>query len=174
MGAGGLASLVFGRVYDRTGIGLLVPLTAIGVLFAPLSFLGGPGPALGGGFIWGAALGVHESVMAAAGAGAGARGPGPSPRPPGRARPSPGRARLSPRRRVSRAPSGVAPARVEAAEARDLDALAALELAGDDAVRAEQPLHRALRVGFLEPRPLGERVDQLGLVHRLSRQAATV
>ena len=40
------------------------------------------------------------------------------------------------------------------------------------AVRAEQPLHGALRVGLLEPRPLGERFDQLGLVHRVSRQAA--
>ena len=40
MAAGGVASLVFGRLYDRVGIGLLVPLTAIGALFAPLAFLG--------------------------------------------------------------------------------------------------------------------------------------
>ena len=66
MAAGGVASLVFGRLYDRVGIGLLVPLTAIGALFAPLAFLGSAPVALLGVVLWGAALGVHESIMAAA------------------------------------------------------------------------------------------------------------
>jgi predicted MFS family arabinose efflux permease len=66
MGAGGLASLVFGRLYDRVGIGLLVPLTAIGALFAPLAFLGSAPVALVGVLLWGAALSIHESIMAAA------------------------------------------------------------------------------------------------------------
>jgi predicted MFS family arabinose efflux permease len=66
MAAGGLASLVFGRLYDRIGIGLLVPLTAIGALFAPLAFLGSAPVALVGVLLWGAALSVHESIMAAA------------------------------------------------------------------------------------------------------------
>jgi predicted MFS family arabinose efflux permease len=66
MGAGGLAALVFGRVYDRMGIGLLVPLTAIFALFAPLAFLGTAPIALIGVLLWGAGLSVHESVMAAA------------------------------------------------------------------------------------------------------------
>lgn len=66
MGAGGLASLAFGRLYDRVGIRLLVPLTAGGALFAPLAFLGSAPLALVGVVVWGAALGVHESIMAAA------------------------------------------------------------------------------------------------------------
>jgi predicted MFS family arabinose efflux permease len=66
MAAGGLASLVFGRLYDRVGIGLLVPLTAIGALFAPLAFLGSAPVAFAGVLLWGAALSIHESIMAAA------------------------------------------------------------------------------------------------------------
>lgn len=66
MAAGGLAAVVFGRWYDLVGIRLLVPLTAIGALFAPLSFLGSAPVALLGVLLWGAALGVHESIMAAA------------------------------------------------------------------------------------------------------------
>lgn len=66
MAAGGLASLVFGRLYDRVGIGLLVPLTAIGALFAPLAFLGSAPVAFVGVLLWGAALSIHESIMAAA------------------------------------------------------------------------------------------------------------
>lgn len=66
MAAGGLVSLIFGRLYDRLGIGLLVPLTAIGALFAPLAFLGSAPVALVGVLLWGAALSVHESIMLAA------------------------------------------------------------------------------------------------------------
>jgi predicted MFS family arabinose efflux permease len=53
-------------MYDRTGIGLLIPLTAIGAMFAPLSFLGGASVAFIGVVLWGAALGIHETIMAAA------------------------------------------------------------------------------------------------------------
>jgi predicted MFS family arabinose efflux permease len=66
MAAGGLAALVFGRLYDRVGIGLLVPLTAIGAVFAPLAFLGSAPVAFVGVLLWGAALSIHESIMAAA------------------------------------------------------------------------------------------------------------
>jgi predicted MFS family arabinose efflux permease len=66
MGAGGAASLVFGRLYDRVGISLLIPLTAIGALFAPLAFLGSASVAFVGVLLWGAALGIHETIMAAA------------------------------------------------------------------------------------------------------------
>jgi predicted MFS family arabinose efflux permease len=66
MGVDGLASLFFGRMYDRRGIGILVPLTVAGALFAPLAFLGSPLVALLGVALWGAALGIHESIMAAA------------------------------------------------------------------------------------------------------------
>jgi predicted MFS family arabinose efflux permease len=66
MGAGGTAALIMGRLYDRVGIGLLVPLTIVGVAVAPLAFLGGAVAAFLGAILWGASLSVHESVMAAA------------------------------------------------------------------------------------------------------------
>jgi hypothetical protein len=41
MGMSGLGSLLFGRLFDSVGIIILVPLTIISALFAPLVFLGG-------------------------------------------------------------------------------------------------------------------------------------
>src|SRR6266496_5151984 len=41
MGVGGIGSLLFGRLFDRFGISVLIPLTIISALFAPLVFLGG-------------------------------------------------------------------------------------------------------------------------------------
>ncbi|MGZ4207680.1 MAG: MFS transporter [Actinomycetota bacterium] len=69
MGTGGLGSLVFGKMYDRAGIGVLVPLTIGSALFAPLVFFGGFPAALAGVALWGVGIGVHESIMAAAVAG---------------------------------------------------------------------------------------------------------
>jgi predicted MFS family arabinose efflux permease len=69
MGAGGAASLLFGRLYDRFGLIVLVPLTPLVAVFAPLVFFGGFGAALLGALLWGIGLGVHESVMSAAVAG---------------------------------------------------------------------------------------------------------
>jgi hypothetical protein len=66
MGTAGAASLGFGRWYDRRGLWVLLPATLLGVLVAPLVFLGGFWMALTGTALWGIALGVHESVMAAA------------------------------------------------------------------------------------------------------------
>jgi predicted MFS family arabinose efflux permease len=66
MGTAGAASLVFGRWYDRQGLSVLVPATLIGVVVAPLCFLGGFWIALSGTALWGVALGVHESIMSAA------------------------------------------------------------------------------------------------------------
>jgi predicted MFS family arabinose efflux permease len=66
MGTGGLGSLLFGRLFDRTGIGVLIPLTAASTAFAPLAFLGGPWPALLGVSLWGLGMGVHESIIPAA------------------------------------------------------------------------------------------------------------
>jgi MFS family permease len=66
MGASGLGSLLFGRMFDRTGIEILVPLTIVSALFAPLVFLGGFWPALVGVSIWGLGMGVHESIIPAA------------------------------------------------------------------------------------------------------------
>jgi predicted MFS family arabinose efflux permease len=66
MGVSGLGSLLFGRLFDRAGIGILVPLTIVSALFAPLVFLGGFWPALVGVSLWGIGMGVHESIVPAA------------------------------------------------------------------------------------------------------------
>jgi MFS family permease len=66
MGVSGLGSLLFGRLFDRVGIGILVPLTVVSALFAPLAFLGGFWPALVGVSLWGVGMGVHESIVPAA------------------------------------------------------------------------------------------------------------
>ena len=66
MAASGLGSLVFGRLFDRTGIGILVPLTLISAASPPLLFLGGFWVALVGVALWGLGMGVHESIIPAA------------------------------------------------------------------------------------------------------------
>jgi len=66
MGVSGAGSLVLGRLYDRVGIVLLIPLTLVSTLFAPLVFLGGFWPALIGAGLWGLGMGVHESIVPAA------------------------------------------------------------------------------------------------------------
>jgi len=66
MGVSGAGSLIFGRLFDRFGIGVLIPLTLVSALFAPLVFLGGFAAALAGAAIWGLGMGVHESIMPAA------------------------------------------------------------------------------------------------------------
>jgi MFS family permease len=66
MGVSGTGSLVLGKLFDRFGSTVLVLLTLISALFAPLVFLGGFWPALLGAAIWGLGMGVHESIIPAA------------------------------------------------------------------------------------------------------------
>jgi MFS family permease len=66
MAASGMGSLVFGRLFDRNGIRILVPLTLIAAASAPLVFLGGFWLALTGVALWGLGMGVHESIIPAA------------------------------------------------------------------------------------------------------------
>jgi MFS family permease len=66
MGVSGTGSLVFGRLFDRFGFSVLIILTVIAALFAPLVFLGGFWLALLGMAIWGLGMGVHESIIPAA------------------------------------------------------------------------------------------------------------
>jgi MFS family permease len=66
MGVSGTGSLIFGRLFDRVGISVLVPLTLISALFAPLVFLGGFWGALIGIALWGLGMGVHEPIVPAA------------------------------------------------------------------------------------------------------------
>jgi MFS family permease len=66
MAVSGAGSLVFGKLFDRFGITVLIPLTLISALFAPLVFLGGFWLALIGAAVWGLGMGVHESIIPAA------------------------------------------------------------------------------------------------------------
>jgi MFS family permease len=66
MATSGLGSLVFGRLFDRSGIGILIPLTLISAVSPPLLFLGGFWLALVGVALWGLGMGVHESIIPAA------------------------------------------------------------------------------------------------------------
>ena len=66
MGVGGAGSLVFGKLFDRSGLKVLVPLTFVSALYAPLAFLGATWTALAGMVLWGLGVGVHESILAAA------------------------------------------------------------------------------------------------------------
>jgi len=66
MAVSGTGSLVLGRLFDRFGFSVLVSLTLVSALFAPLVFLGGFWLALVGAAIWGLGMGVHESIIPAA------------------------------------------------------------------------------------------------------------
>ena len=66
MAVSGMGSLVLGRLFDRFGFSVLIVLTVISALFAPLVFLGGFWLALVGAAVWGVGMGVHESIIPAA------------------------------------------------------------------------------------------------------------
>jgi MFS family permease len=66
MAVSGTGSLIFGRLFDRFGLAVLVIVTLISALFAPLVFLGGFWAALIGAAVWGLGMGVHESIIPAA------------------------------------------------------------------------------------------------------------
>lgn len=66
MAVSGAGSLVLGRLFDRFGFSVLIGLTLIAALFAPLVFLGGFWVALVGAAIWGLGMGTHESMIPAA------------------------------------------------------------------------------------------------------------
>jgi len=66
MAVSGIGSLLFGHLFDRVGIWILVPLTLIAAASAPLVFLGGFWLTLLGSALWGLGMGVHESIIPAA------------------------------------------------------------------------------------------------------------
>lgn len=66
MAVGGAGSLLFGKLFDRYGLWILVPLTVISAASAPMVFLGGFGMTLAGTALWGLGMGVHESIIPAA------------------------------------------------------------------------------------------------------------
>jgi len=66
MGVDALSALVFGRLFDRKGIPVMVFAAIISALFAPLVFWGGFRLALLGMVLWGVGMGAQESIMRAA------------------------------------------------------------------------------------------------------------
>jgi MFS family permease len=66
MAVSGSGSLMLGRIFDRAGIGVLIPLTIVAAIYAPLVFLGGFWPILVGVSLWGLGMGVQESLIPAA------------------------------------------------------------------------------------------------------------
>jgi MFS family permease len=66
MATSGAGSLLFGKLFDRYGVTVLIPLTFISIASAPLVFLGGFNLALVGAAVWGLGMGVHESIIPAA------------------------------------------------------------------------------------------------------------
>jgi len=69
MGVDALAALVFGCLFDRIGIRIMMFVAVLSAFFAPLVFLGGFYSALIGMVLWGIGLGAQESIMRAAIAG---------------------------------------------------------------------------------------------------------
>jgi predicted MFS family arabinose efflux permease len=66
MAVSGAGSLIFGRLYDKAGIGVLIPLTIGAAAYAPLVFFGGIWAGLAGMALWGLGMGVQESIVPAA------------------------------------------------------------------------------------------------------------
>ena len=69
MGVDALAAIVFGRLFDKIGLTVLLFVALLSAFFAPLVFSTGFFAALGGMVLWGASMGAQESIMRAAVAG---------------------------------------------------------------------------------------------------------
>jgi MFS family permease len=69
MGVDALSALFFGRLFDRVGLSILIVVSLLSSIFAPLVFLGGFYLALVGMALWGVGMGAQESIMRAAIAG---------------------------------------------------------------------------------------------------------
>jgi len=66
MGVDAIAALIFGRIFDRIGLPVLIVAVLLSSLFAPLVFLGGFQAALVGMALWGVGMGAQESIVRAA------------------------------------------------------------------------------------------------------------
>lgn len=69
MGVDAIAALIFGKLYDKVGISIMVVVALLSAFFAPLVFFGVFYAALAGMAIWGVGMGAQESIMRAAVAG---------------------------------------------------------------------------------------------------------
>ncbi|ADR19851.1 MFS transporter [Calditerrivibrio nitroreducens] len=66
MGIDALAALIFGYLFDKKGLSILIFSVLISAGFAPFCFLGGFYSALFGMLLWGIGMGAQESIMRAA------------------------------------------------------------------------------------------------------------
>ena len=65
MGVDALAAIVFGRLFDRFGLAVLIAATLLSAPFAPLVFGGNVALAVLGMALWGAGMGAQESILRA-------------------------------------------------------------------------------------------------------------
>jgi MFS family permease len=65
MGVDALSALVFGCLYDKKGLPVLLLITAASAWCAPLVFLFGVGPLVIGMMLWGVGMGAQESIIRA-------------------------------------------------------------------------------------------------------------
>lgn len=63
MGVDGVAALVFGRLFDKVGLSIMIVVALLSALFAPMVFLGGFYIAFLGMIVWGVSMGAQESIM---------------------------------------------------------------------------------------------------------------
>jgi predicted MFS family arabinose efflux permease len=63
MGVDGVAALVFGRLFDKVGLSIMIVVALLSTLFAPMVFLGGFYIAFLGMIVWGVSMGAQESIM---------------------------------------------------------------------------------------------------------------
>ena len=60
MGVDGIAALIFGRLFDKLGLSIMIIVALLSSLFAPLVFLGGIYLAFMGMIIWGISMGARN------------------------------------------------------------------------------------------------------------------
>jgi predicted MFS family arabinose efflux permease len=65
MGASAVGALLFGLLFDRRGMIVLIPSVLIGAATTPLAFAGGATAALIGTILWGLATGTQNALMSA-------------------------------------------------------------------------------------------------------------
>jgi len=65
MGINGIVALVFGRLFDRFGLTVLVVGLAASALALPLGFLGGPMAAIGAVVLWAVGMGAQDATLRA-------------------------------------------------------------------------------------------------------------
>jgi MFS family permease len=65
MGVDAIAALVFGKLYDKVGLPILMAVIGVCAFFAPFAFSAGKAGIVVGVVLWGIGLGVQESVVPA-------------------------------------------------------------------------------------------------------------